>query len=734
MTTPPATTPLPDLFGPAASAPAPAALPIIRSLRAAGFILFPLHGKVPPAGLQWREVKADDYTAEELSSGNYGIALPPHVVVIDIDPRNFEQGDQPHIRLARAVGSALSSFSVRTGAGGTHIYLRKPADYLTRGAHKDYPGIDFKSHGGYVVGPGSIHPDTGTVYTVGEGAPGTLAAAPQALLDLLKRTGDAFGELPGLGEYVNDAPTQERFVDYLEKTAKPSIQGKGGDLNAFAVACFGRDLGLPPATAWNLMVELWNPRCQPPWDDEELKAKVIHAYRYARGKIGNKHPKAHFDEIAVEGKPKEIPSHLPALPAKSKDVAWDQTIQGELKRTLHNLLNYLRVPEFGMSNLFGYNEFSRRYEFQVPAPWHRGRMPIPAEVTEHDHMLLKGYLATRHKFEVSVQLIAEAIANVAHERRFHPVREYLNGLKWDGTKRLDTWLTDYLGVEDSPYTRACARKTLCAAVMRVQRPGCKFDNVLILEGGQGLGKSTAVEILAGDWGCDAPIDPHSRDTVQLMQGHLIMEMAEMEVTRRAEYEALKAFITRKHDKARLAYGRTVMEFARQSIFIATKNPVGDGTYLTDEENRRWWPVTVRGMVDFKGLKAARNQLFAEAVVRCTAGERLDMDTPELAVAAKETVGLRQAGDPWEERIGMWLNGQNPPREFITTRDIYVDAMGGRDENFDQRAQKRAAGVLKSMGWVSHVRRAGKDILRGFIPKSAVKADSVAAVADLLGDL
>jgi len=678
----------------------------IRAFENAGYCLIPLNGKIPTIK-NWTITGPGEYGEKELIGCNYGVALRAGDLVIDIDPRNFTEGDHPIERLVKAIGAPLNSFTVKTGGGGVHVYFSKPADLSIKSSLKDFPGIEFKSTGRQVVGPGSIHPQTGKPYFVASGNPLEVKEAPTGLLTLLKRTAVPFSELDGkgTGEYKADANTQARYVAYLQDTAEPSMLGQRGDDNAFKVACYGRDLGLPPSITWELMLKYWNPRCKPPWSDEELKSKVIHAYKYGKGKVGKAHPAADFSAHTNN--------------EKEEKLSWTLTAQGHPTKCFHNLLNYFKFPIGSLYKIFGYNEFTGRIEFTRPAPWHHGIMPKWTAVGDNDLKLLKGYLATKHGFEAVVQHIEEAVLNAAYHEKFHPVREYLDSLEWDGKKRLDSWLHDYLGASNEEYVNACGRKTLCAAVMRVFYPGVKFDHVLLLEGAQGIGKSTACKILAGSWSADFPIDPHKPDTIQLMQGKWIVELAELEVTRRADVEALKAFISRSTDIARLAYGRIAGEFPRQSIFIGSKNPTGDETFLRDDSgNRRWWPVRCEpknGYFDFKGLREVRNQLFAEAVtlMRKPPGEKLYMDTPVLNEAARDAADARHIKEAWTERVGEWLDGMVTTR-FITTRQVFCEALGGIDKQLDRRAELRIASALRVLGWHRSIQRLNNRPTRGYI--------------------
>lgn len=694
----------------------------IKELRSRGYSLIPLNGKIP-AVKNWTSAGPLDFSEEALTKNNYGVALKNGDLVIDVDPRNFAPGDKPLTRLVAAIGVPLSTFTIRTGSGGLHIYFTKPADVIVSHTLKEYPGLEFKSSGRQVVGPGSVHPDTGKPYVVAAG--GVIAPAPQKLLDLIKTTGVPYAEIEKgdmkNATYQSDEGTQKRYVDYL-LGAEMSVEGKGGDATAFKVAAVGRDYGLAPAITLSLLCTHWNPRCSPPWDESELESKVIHAYKYARGAVGDKHPAAGFTGIEVS---KQGDEKKGAMAEKREEIVWETTANGQVKKSFFNLLNYLKLPTGGLDRVFGFNEFTGQVEFIAPAPWHGGRLPSGEGekcIQDKDLALLKGYLAIKHGFEQSVGSLAEAIVVVSHGNKFHPVREYLEGLKWDGKPRLDQWLVKYAGAADSTYTRAVGRKTLCAAVARILRPGCKFDQVLTLEGNQGAGKSMLCAALGGQWSADFSVDPQDPDTVAAMQGKWFVELAELAVLRRTEMSALKAFITRRTDKVRVAYGRLHQEYPRQSIFIGSINPEADNAYLADPTgNRRWWPVAVGDRINFEGVRRDRDQLFAEAVCLMTEKdlakrEALYMDNQGLESEARGIVEQRQVEHAWTERISAWLADRTlgGGLEFVTARDIFIDAMGGIDKQLTRKEIIAIATVMRRLGWESVTQRQGERVLRGYV--------------------
>jgi predicted P-loop ATPase len=299
----------------------------------------------------------------------------------------------------------------------------------------------------------------------------------------------------------------------------------------------------------------------------------------------------------------------------------------------------------------------------------------------------------------------------------NPLLDYLDGLQWDGKKRLDQWLTKYASADDTPLNRAFGRKTLIAAVRRARRPGCKFDYLLVLEGDQGIGKSTLVLILAGGdefysdkaiIGCDA------REQQEAIQGVWIYEIAELEGLHKADMNWMKTFLSRTHDKARPAFGRAVVNRPRQLIFIGSTN---DPTYLRDTTgNRRWWPVKLNGKIDLAALKRDRDQLWAEAVAAEASGEGLIIPEGLWGAAAVEQQA-RMEIDAWLEPISDALSilegkranmegsfsskdaDKNCAPEFrVSTAYLLGDVMCIEESKRSQRDTKRLADVMRTLGW------------------------------------
>ena len=292
------------------------------------------------------------------------------------------------------------------------------------------------------------------------------------------------------------------------------------------------------------------------------------------------------------------------------------------------------------------------------------------------------YVAATHGF---VDLYKVGRVNYLPMHPFHPVRDYLNALNWDGTLRLDTWLTTYLGVEDSQYSRAIGSRFLISAVARVLSPGCQVDHVLILEGPQGILKSSALQSLADPCFTDRISKLGGKDSAMEVAGVWLIEMSELDALTKATNSTIKSFVTRRHDRFRPPYGKYLVDHPRGCVFTGTINLTGG--YLKDPTGaRRFWPVTC-GVINLKALDRERDQLWAEAVVRFRAGAHWWL-TPELQALATVEQTARFEVDAWTETVSNWLVGRND----VSVGEVLFGALGVPQESWSQTAQNRVAAI------------------------------------------
>ena len=346
--------------------------------------------------------------------------------------------------------------------------------------------------------------------------------------------------------------------------------------------------------------------------------------------------------------------------------------------------------------------FANRIVYGSDTPWGGKREEYLQDI---DMILVKRWFAdTEFKIEPSTNAILEGTSLVAHRMAVHPVRDWLNSLKWDGVKRIDTWLKDYCQAEAAePYLSEASRKFLLAMVKRIFEPGCQWDYVLVLEGKQGKYKSSIARALAGDkWFMDNLPDLKDKDAMLNLQGKWLIELAELSNVKRADYNLVKAYLIRRTDTVRPHYGRLMADVPRQSVFIGTVN---EGQYLKDPTgNRRFWPVLVRNC-DVPGLRAVRDQLFAEAFHIYKETNEILMLSPEATAQAEEAQEDRRVDDDETEMREALITfreseaGRNFNWDKFKTNDLFVgvEAPWGRWCGKPYSSQT-AGQILRNMGF------------------------------------
>jgi predicted P-loop ATPase len=354
-----------------------------------------------------------------------------------------------------------------------------------------------------------------------------------------------------------------------------------------------------------------------------------------------------------------------------------------------------------------------------------GGQPIgqyAGELSDHACLYLRKLIDGAYGFDPGRNHIFDACVQMALENSFDPVVNYIDGLEWDGTPRLDEWLTTYLGAADTKLNHVIGRLALLAQVRRARSPGCKFDQIIVLESPEGEMKSTALETLAGgpDFFSDQTIlGRGDKEQQELLRGVWIFEIADLTNIRKAEVEDVKAFASRTHDRARPAYGRARIDLPRRGVIWATTN---NSEYLKSQTgNRRFWPVPVAVIhpIDIEGLKRDRDQLIAEAAYFEGLGASIVLPK-ELWASAAEEQDQRREADPWEDVLrqveGIICPNEKTgdPEERILSQTILIENIGIPRDRQKDNDLKRVGQAMRHLGWVGpKVIRVGEKLGRGY---------------------
>ena len=356
-------------------------------------------------------------------------------------------------------------------------------------------------------------------------------------------------------------------------------------------------------------------------------------------------------------------------------------------------------PEF--AGLVTFNEFSGRIEKTRPAPWEKAVVEFKrSEWTIHDDREFGMWLALHADILIrSSGTVAEGVEIVANRCRYHPVREWLQSLEWDGTDRNSYWLHELLGVEDNEYATLVGKLWIRQAVNRIMHPGAKGDYVLILEGKQGLMKSTALKRLGGEWASDAPLDLNSKDAFMAINGVWIHEIAELDAFNRAESTRIKSFITMTEDRYRPPYGTKYITQPRQTVFAGTTN--GYEYHKDPTGNRRFWSVLCT-KIQLQQISDWREQMFAQAMVEIINGEPCYPTREQERVLIAPQQEQREIVDVWHQPISNWL--QEPTQEQyneFSTFDILSGAIKMAADKMDgqRSAATRVGNVMAKLGWI-----------------------------------
>lgn len=647
-------------------------------------------GKHPVGGNWQRRATPDVDATRELfhdHDGNIGIVPGDKHLVLDVD---YYAGGKEGLAQLGPMPPTLTSAS-GSGQGEHRIFAyapgQDPAEVTNR---KVAPGVDIKTRTGQIVVAPSLHVSGGQYRWIDSTPPAPL---PDDLYERIRKR-----RVIPIAQARAAATSNGNFYARARghvRTLPIAVAGQHGHDATFYVArvLWGWvQRGLSESDAWSVLLE-HNQRCEPPWSERELRHKFDDAQKADRIPVPEDRPLPGRTEP-----PDSTPPDDPPEDDWRARLIFDRRKSGPDKPAKHheNAVVVLRYHPAWRGRV-SFDEHAQRVIVAAP-PWHESDAPGvapegPREWTDADSSRLSSWIRREVTgLDLSVADCDRAITIAAESNPCHPFRDYLDSVQWDETRRLDRWLVTYLGVADTEYARLVGRWWLIAAVARTYRPGEKADNVLILEGAQGIRKSTSLRTLAGSrWFTDTPIDIGAKDAFLAVQGRVIVELGELDSLKRSDADRAKVFFSSAVDHYRPPYGRRTIAVPRGCVFAGTVN---HATYLTDDTgNRRYWPVRC-STIDLTALAADRDQIWAEAVAAFREGANWWPETDHEKKLCSEEQEPRADVDPWEEPIAKHVAGQ----DSTSTADVMQYALKLDVRDRDRRAEMRVARILVGLGY------------------------------------
>lgn len=661
-----------------------------------GLHVFPCRpeSKIPDTARGWHDATTDPSAITEwwaaVPTRGIGLALyPSGLIAIDVDLHGGVDGWATLSGLESRLGPLPQLCRARTPSGGGHILAADPGVPLSGTLG---PGIDVLGKKYIVIEP-STHPDGGKYaweFSPFEYPERLLVALPPAWLDAMRRparaprtpaapscttVGSSYG-LAGLEGEISGL--------------RGAIEGQRNERLNIAAFSVGQLIAGGQLDSGTARAALLDAAREIGLSDIESRRTVDSGCR-----AGSAIPRR-----GAAGGPSPSVGDYPPSAIEVIDDEWRGSLtltKERVDKTPSNLMITLQ-------NLPTWAGSVRRDELLVRDVWTRvipGTGIRPGPLCDDDYIEVQGAIKASEGVLYSVDSVQRAVSGAARAASYHPVLDYLSSLSWDGQERVATWLQDYLGAEGGgPPTGLW---WLVSAVARVCDPGCQADHMLVLEGGQGVGKSTAASILGGPWYSGELGDLESKDAAQSLAGAWLVEIAELDAFRRSQVTRIKTFLSTRCDHYRPSYGRNVVDRKRQCVFIGTTN---EFKYLQDASGgRRFWPVRVCGC-DVAALERDRDQLWAEAYHLYRQGQRwwpVAGESRELAESADE----RYATDPWEDDVERWIRDRMEPP---TMREILAGACRMDVDRMDRSSATRVGIILTRLGYRSkQVRRNGVQV-------------------------
>jgi predicted P-loop ATPase len=615
-------------------------------------------------------------------------------VVLDVD-QDEEKGKDGEASLSALVEreGPLPETAVQvTPRGGRHFFFAHPGHKVKNSADQIGNGLDVRGDGGYIILAPSSRSDGAAYRWLRDPNDVGIAPMPEWLLNLVappepgKRK-----KRNGRSQYAEAALKAE-----VEKVRAARVGQRNHILNTAAFN-LGQLIGSGLLGRAEVETALRAAASGLIADDGADAAEATIASGITAGMAQPREPKGGQQQD-------DEPEDFDDAPAGNHWLTRTQRDKyREPRPNLYNAMLAIRSdPQ--LTSIFAYDEMQRATILVGPVPGVDGADTHAFErrsAQDTDVAAIQEFLQRAGLEKMGKDTTHQAVDFRAVECRFHPVRDYLNGLKWDGEARVATWLSRYLGAEDSEYHSAIGRMFLVALIARIFKPGCKADYMMILEGPQGVMKSAACAVLGGPWFDDnlPDIRTGGKEVAQHLRGKWLIEIAEMSALDKAEASALKAFVTRSVERYRPAYGRKEVSEPRQCLFIGTTNKKA---YLRDETGgRRFWPVKVN-TIKIDELIRDRDQLLAEAAKLYRAGSRW---WPDVAFERDHIAPQQEAryeADAWEDLIVARLDAvketQNHPKGLKITVQQIADELLVKTDKLGTAEQRRISSAFERAGW------------------------------------
>lgn len=660
---------------------------------------------------------------------NIGVETSPAsgiwVLDADVDKETGEFGEDTLAELEAKHGALPDHPVSETPSGGKHHVFAWPDDGLDIPRRIRFqPGLDAlgskDGKGGYFIVAPSERPD-GKYRWIRSPDEIDPPQAPKWLIDIIRadvksRPADmpvytavrsdrtnAYGRkvLEERTAQIRSAPFGQQEITLSSSALRVFSEAHGGniDLNEAFASLMAAGMSMP------------NQSGMPPWTQQDIEKKLRTASDKAKK---DPSPPRHADyrkreterprpQLVVSNQEKPQPDPPPDQDARElpdwmrlHQQFWLWKDDTNLQPTA--IKNIQLMVEFhpDIAGMYRYDEFRDQVFLMRPLSGDK-RNQFPRELTDTDETALAAWL-NWHGLTPAIATVGAVIREVAFRNSFDPLREWVDGLVWDGEPRIGRWLTKYAGAEDNTYNSLVGTKFMIGAIARAVNPGAKVDAMMVIEGPQNLGKSTLIRELCGaDMFSDQVGDVTSKDSSERIQGCWLVEIPEMDKFSRHEANAVKDFLSRREDRYRPAYGRSVVKRPRRTVFFGTINPDGIG-YLKDSTgNRRFWPVKVT-RIDLKGIERDREQLWAEALFRYREGEEWWV-APEDAHIVEPEQEARRDDDVWEPKIQEWLRSELAGKLSFsfTSAECLHKAIGMMLDKQSQREKIRIAKILNMLG-------------------------------------